>query len=126
MSVWIETIKYHNIIRIVFIHSIKGNIITKNRRVGKNAKKKRIISRDKEKVAQNPKIERDMEYFGSLNIKMLKNVIYNNPNNQLITADTPCINAIIGFDPQKAPSIIKQEQEMRAANNAFFLRSSFI
>ena len=40
-----------------------------------NAKKKRIISKNKEKVAQNPKIERDLEYLGSLNIKILKNVI---------------------------------------------------
>lgn len=60
---------------IVFIHSIEGSMMTKNRIDGINAKKKRIISKDKEKVAQNPMIERDLEYLGSLNIKMLKKVI---------------------------------------------------
>jgi hypothetical protein len=111
---------------IVFIHSVIGNITTNDLIEGMNAKKKRIISNDKEKVAQNPKIESDLEYLGSFNINILKKVIYSNPNSQLITAETPCINAMIGFDPQKAPNIIKQEQDMTDTTNAFFLRLFFM
>ncbi|GAH01836.1 unnamed protein product [marine sediment metagenome] len=56
---------------IVFIHSRDGNITTINRRNGKNARKKRIISVDSVIVAQNPKRERDLEYFGSFSMKIL-------------------------------------------------------
>lgn len=56
---------------IVFIHSRGGNIATKNLNDGIYAKKKRIISVNKVKVAQNPKRERDLEYLGSLSIKKL-------------------------------------------------------
>lgn len=59
----------------VFIHSREGKIATNKRRDGKNAKKKKIISVVRVKVAQNPNKERDLEYFGSLNIKILKSVI---------------------------------------------------
>ncbi len=60
---------------IVFIHSREGNIITKNRKDGKKAKKNKTKSVVRVKVTQNPNKERDLEYFGSLNIKILKNVI---------------------------------------------------
>jgi hypothetical protein len=48
---------------------------TINRRYGTNARKKRIISVDRVIVAQNPKKERDLEYFGSFSIKKLKYVM---------------------------------------------------
>jgi hypothetical protein len=60
---------------IVFIHSIEGNISTKNLKGGMNAKKNKIIRVDKVIVALKPKRERDLEYLGSLNIKILKNVM---------------------------------------------------
>lgn len=60
---------------IVFIHSRDGSITTNNLKDGIYAKKKRTISVNKVKVAQKPKRDRDLEYLGSLNIKILKNVI---------------------------------------------------
>lgn len=46
---------------IVFTHSTKGNITTRNPKDGMNAKKNNIIRVDKVRVAENPKNESVLE-----------------------------------------------------------------